>query len=209
MKKLKCKICRRAGVKLFLKGEKCLSPKCIMTKRAYPPGQKGKRRTASLSEYGKELREKQKLKNWYGLKEVQLKNYVKKILESKRKKEDTVYLLIKILESRLDNVIFRLGFAISRRQAQQLISHGYFLVNNKTINISSYLVKVGDVIALKPQKLKKKIFDNLLIRLKKQKIPSWLKLDIEKLEGKVVGAPSLEEAVPPVEISAVFEYYSR
>ena len=205
----KCKICRRLGVKLFLKGEKCLSPKCPMIKRNYPPGQKGKRRPTPLSEYGKALREKQKLKNWYNLEERQFKNYVKKILEKRGKVEDPSSLLIKTLESRLDNVVFRLGFANSRALAKQLVSHGHFLVNGRSINIPSYLVKNGDVISIKPQKIKKAIFQNLKNLLKKYKTPSWLALDVEKLEGKVIGEPTLQEAAPPAEISAIFEFYSR
>lgn len=209
MKDVKCKICRRLKVKLFLKGEKCLSPKCPMIKRAYPPGKRRKRKPTSLSEYGKELLERQKLKNWYNLKERQLKNYVKKILERRQKSEDASSLLIKSLEHRLDNVVFRLGFTISRIQAKQLVSHGYFLVNRKSIKASAFQVKKGDIISIKPQKIKKTIFQNLKNMLKKYNPPSWLELDIEKLEGKVVAEPRLEEAAPPVEISTIFEHYSR
>lgn len=209
MQNSKCKICRRLGVKLFLKGEKCLSPKCPMVKRPYPPGQKGKRRSSPLSEYGKELREKQKLKNWYNLEERQFKNYVKKVLNMKQKVEDPDRLLIKSLETRLDNVIFRLGLATSRPQAKQLVSHSFILVNGKTINVPSYQVKKGDIISIKPEKVKKGIFQNLQTVLKKHKTPSWLELDVNKLEGKVIGEPSLEEVAPPVEISAIFEFYSR
>ena len=209
MQNSKCKICRRLGVKLFLKGEKCLSPKCPMVRKPYPPGQKGKRRVRALSEYGKELREKQKLKNWYNLKERQFRKYVKEALEKRAKVEDASTLLIKSLESRLDNVIFRLGITPSRSQARQLISHGHFLVNGKIVNIPSYLVKKGDKIAIKESSGKKIIFQSLPVLLKKYKTPSWLELNVEKLEGKVTGKPSLEEAAPPVEISAVFEYYSR
>ena len=205
----KCKICRRLGVKLFLKGEKCLSPKCPMVKKAYPPGQKGKRRVKSLSEYGKELREKQKLKNWYNLKERQFRKYVKEALEKRRKMEDAGTVLIKTLESRLDNVVFRLGFASSRRLAKQLISHRHFLVNDKVINIPSYLVKKGDKIKIRPTSCKKTVFQNLSTLLKKYETPAWLELNIEKLEGKITGKPSLEEVAPPVEISSIFEYYSR
>jgi small subunit ribosomal protein S4 len=205
----KCKICRRLGIKLFLKGEKCLSPKCPMIKRAYPPGQKKKRRPTPPSEYGKALREKQKLKNWYNLKERQFKNYVKKILGRRGRVEDASNLLIKTLESRLDNIVFRLGLATSRPQAQQLVSYGHFLVNGKPINTPSYLVKKGDTILIKEQKAKKAIFQNLKNLLKKHKPPGWLELDIDKLGGKVIGEPNPEEVAPPVEISAIFEYYSR
>jgi len=185
-----------------------------MVKRPYPPGQKGKRRPTPPSEYGKELREKQKLKKWYNLEERQFKNYVKEVLEMRGRIGDTGSLLIKKLESRLDNIIFRLGFTPSRGQAKQLVSHGHFLINGKEVDIPSYLVKKGDIIALRPRKIKKngtsvEGVQNLKNLLKKNKAPAWLELDIEKLEGKVVGEPTLEEAAPPVEISAIFEYYSR
>ena len=209
MKDSKCRICRRFGTKLFLKGEKCLGVKCPMIKRPYPPGQKRKKGMRTLSEYGKELTEKQKLKNWYNLKEGQFRKYVKGALGKKRKVEDADTTLIKSLETRLDNVVFRLGFASSRVAARQLISHRHFLVNKKIINIPSYQVKKEDVIKIKPNSLKKNVFQNLSNSLKKYKTPSWLKLDPDKLEGKVVGEPSLEEAAPPVEISAIFEFYSR
>jgi len=205
----KCKICRRLGVKLFLRGERCLSPKCPMVKKPYSPGQKRKRRLSPLSEYGKELKEKQKLKNWYGLKEIQLKKYVKEILQKRGKVKDTGEELIKKLENRLDNVIFRLGFTQSRAQARQLVNHGYFLVNTKENNIPSYQVRKGDKINVRSQKLKKKIFQNLATSLKKYQTPPWLQLDKEKLEGKVIGTPTLEEAMPPAEISSIFEFYSR
>ena len=209
MKDSKCKICRRVGVKLFLKGEKCLSSKCPMVKKPYSPGQKRKRRTKALSEYGKELREKQKLKNWYNLTEKQFKKYVKGILGARGKVEDAEALLIRTLESRLDNVVFRLGFALSRASARQLISHRHFLVNGKPINVPSYLVKKGDKITLKPKSYNKSIFKNLSTLLKKHKTLSWLKLDPGKLEGEITGIPSIEEVSPPAEISSIFEFYSR
>lgn len=180
-----------------------------MTKRSYPPGQRGKRRISPLSEYGQELREKQKLKNFYNLEEGQLKNYVREILEKRKGIENPSSLLIKKLESRLDNVIFRLGFAQSRSQARQFVSHGYFLVNERKVNVPSYQVQKGDKITLSPQKIKKKIFQNLPQILKKQKPPSWLELNIEKLEGKVISEPSIEEIALPIEISSVFEFYAR
>jgi len=209
----KCKICRRLGVKLFLKGEKCLSPKCPMVKKPYPPGQKGKRRVRPLSEYGKELREKQKLKSWYNLAERQFRKYVKEVLTKRGKVEDAATLLIKTLESRLDNVVFRLGFAGSKSQAKQLVSHGHFLVNGKSIDTPSHQVKKGDIISIKPQKITPSYKlgggQNLQTTLKKYQPPSWLELNVSKLEGKVIAEPSLEEVAPPVEISSIFEYYSR
>jgi len=209
VKNAKCKICRRLGVKLFLRGERCLSPKCPMVKRPYPPGPKRKRRRGSFSEYGKELGEKQKLKNWYNLGEREFKNYVKKVLDKRGKVEDATSLLIENLEKRLDNVVLRLGFAKSRSQAKQLVSHSHFLVNGRAVDTPSFPCKKGDIISLKKQKAKKVIFQNLKNLLKKYKTPSWLELDSEKLEGKVIGKPSLEEVAPPVEISTIFEYYSR
>ena len=209
MKKAKCRICRRLGVKLFLRGERCLSPKCAMIKRPYPPGQKGKRRPSPPSEYKRELIEKQKLKHWYNLTERQLKKYVKEVLEKRGKVEDASVLLIQNLEKRLDNIVYRLGFAISREQARQMVSHKFFLVNGKPVNIPSYRLKVGDVISLKPQKLKKVIFKDLREKLKRHSVPSWLFLNPEKLEGKIIAEPKVEEIAPPIEVSSVFEFYSR
>ncbi len=209
MKKVVCKICRRAGEKLFLKGERCFSPKCSMIRRPYAPGQKSKKRRRPLSEYGKELKEKQKLKNWYNLKEKQFKNYVKVLLAKKGKMEEAPLLLIKTLESRMDNIVFRSGFVLSRRKARNLVSHSYFLVNGRTTNIPSRQLKKGDVVSLKPQKLKKNIIKEFKQLMKKQKVPSWLKLNKEKLEVKVIGEPTLEEVAPPVDILSIFEFYSR
>jgi len=197
------------GVKLFLKGDKCFSPKCPLVRKPYPPGQRKKRRTRGLSEYGKELKEKQKLRNWYNLREKQFQNYVRSVLNTRSKTEDTETLLIRLLESRLDNVIFRLGFATSRTQARQLISHGHFLINEKPINIPSYSVKKGDKVNLKPSSLNKAAFKSIQTKIKKIKPPSWLELNAENLEAKVTGLPSYEEASPPAEISSIFEFYSR
>lgn len=204
-----CKICRRSGAKLFLKGDRCFSQKCAMIKRPYVPGPKKKRRFSSVSEYAKELKEKQKLKNWYNLSEKQFSNYVKKILAKKGGVENASVLLIQNLESRLDNVVFRLGFALSRSQAKQLVSHGHFLVNGKPTDVPSYRLKKGDVVSIKPTKTKKSIFQNVKNLLKKTKVPVWLHLDVEKAEGKIINDPTLEESETPVEVSAIFEFYSR
>lgn len=209
MKNKKCKICRRMGTKLFLRGEKCFSPKCPMVRRPYPPGQKGKRRPSPPSEYAFLLKEKQKLKRWYNLDERQFKNYVKEALSKRRKVEDASSFLIQNLEKRLDNVVFRLGFAVSRDQARQLVSHGYFLVNGKPVNVPSFRLKVGDTVSLKPSKLKKNLFKDIKSKLKKEKVLSWLSLDTEKLEGKIIAQPKVEEISPPVEVSAIFEFYSK
>jgi small subunit ribosomal protein S4 len=205
----KCKICRRAGVKLFLKGERCFTPKCSMIRRPYPPGQKSKRKTPSLSEFGKELKEKQKLKNLYHLRERQFKNYVKKILGKRGKVEDASDLLIKVLESRLDNVVFRLGFANSKIKARQLVSHSFFLVNGKPVNTPSFRLKKGNIVSVKPSKIKKAVFKDIKNIIKKNKPLTWLEINADKLEGKIIGEPSLAETAPPVEIASIFEFYSR
>ncbi|MCK4781951.1 30S ribosomal protein S4 [Candidatus Parcubacteria bacterium] len=205
MVKPKCKICRRLGVVLF---EKC---KKVLAKKPYPPGQKGKKRPRGLSEYGRELQEKQKLRNLYNLSEKQFKNYVKEVLEKKGRITDTSDFLIKKLEMRFDNVIYRMGFASSRAQARQLVSHGHFLINNKPVNIPSYQLKKGDKITARQKFLKSKFLQSIFSALKKYQAPSWLKLNYsqEKIQGEVIGVPCLEETAPPAEISAIFEYYSR
>lgn len=168
-----------------------------------------KRRSGSASEYKKSLIEKQALKRLYGLSEKQFKRYVKDTLEKMQRVENVSDELIKILEKRLDNVVLRLGFAKSQAHARQLVSHAYFLVNGKSVNIPSFQVKYGDVIAIKENKKKKPMFKELTPILKKAQAPSWLNIDKEKLEGKIVGDPSLKEVNPPVEISLIFEFYSR
>lgn len=207
----KCKICRRLGIKLFLKGEKCLSPKCPMVRRPYPPGQKGKRRTGGLSEYGRELREKQKLRRWYNIREKQFKNYVMEVLtKNSPRKRNLEEELIRKLEKRLDNVIFRAGIAVSRGQARQMVSHGHFTVNGKSVDIPSFEVRKGDIIELKENSKNKKIFQESLQRLKDYEPPSWISVDKKNLAIEIKGEPSLEEAAPPVEsISKIFEFYSK
>jgi len=180
-----------------------------MTRKPYPPGAKKKRKGRSLSEYGKELKEKQKLRNWYGLEEKQFKKYVKEVLEKRGGTEDAGALLIKKLESRLDNVVFKLGFSSSRSHAKQSVSHGHFLVNSRKVDIPSYSLKKGDVVALSQKSQKKASYQNLPNILKKYAPPSWLQLDAEKMEGKIIGEPSLAEVSPPAEISVIFEFYSR
>lgn len=204
-----CKTCRRLGQKLFLKGDRCFSQKCAMVKRAYAPGPQRKRRGGSQSEYKKSLTEKQTLKKWYGLSEKQFKRYVEETLERMGRVDDVSAELIRKLEKRLDNVIFRLGYAKSRAQARQLVSHGYFLINGKPVNIPSYEVKKDDAIAIKDHKKAKGIFRELQNELKRKEIPAWLSLNKEKLEAKTIGEPNLDEVKPPAEISQIFEFYSR
>lgn len=164
---------------------------------------------SALSEYGKELKEKQKLKNWYNLGETQLRKYVKEILSRGGKIKDASSVLIQKLESRFDNVVFRLGLANSRVGARQSVSHGHFLINGRPVNIPSYQLKKGDKITVNSVSQKNKHFSNLVPLLKKHQTPSWLKMNIEKIEGEVVGLPTVEEAAPPAELSTIFEYYSR
>ncbi|MCP6719000.1 MAG: 30S ribosomal protein S4 [Patescibacteria group bacterium] len=209
MRGAKEKIERRLGERLFLKGERSLSPKAAIIKRPYPPGQRGKRRRRPPSEYAKELREKQKLRYTYNIKEKQFRNYVKGILAKRGKAEDASSLLIKALESRLDNVVFRLGFTLSRSKSRQLVSHSYFLVNGRAMNFPAHQLKKGDIVSLKPEKTKKNIVVEFKSLMKKYKAPSWIELNTEKLEGKIVGVPTLEEVALPIEISAIFEFYSR
>jgi len=204
-----CKTCRRLGQKLFLKGDRCFSAKCAMIKRAYAPGIQKKKRGGAPSEYKKSLEEKQTLKKWYGLSERQFKRYVQESLSKMGKVDDVSAELIRRLEKRLDNAIFRLGFAKSRAQARQLVSHGYFLINDKPVNIASYQVKKDDIISIKENKKQKGGFKELVSTIKKQEIPVWLNLNKEKLEAKTTGEPNLEEVKPPAEISLIFEFYSR
>ncbi len=205
----KCKICRRLGIKLFLKGERCFGQKCEIVKRNYPPGLRSKKRNKKISGYGRELAEKQKLRNWYNVSERQFKKYVKSILDMKEKSEDAGDLLIKKLESRLDSIIFRLGFAKSRFESRQMISHGHFIVNKKSVNIASFKVKKGDEIEVKEKSKKTKKFQEIKPLLKNYTPPSWLSLDLEKMKGKVLDFPSEEDANIPVETSVIFEFYSK
>lgn len=209
MENNKCKICRRQGTKLFLKGERCFSPKCSVIKRPYPPGIKSKKgRRGGSSEYGKELKEKQKMKNWYNLRERQFKKYVKEVLEKRGKVENASSLLVKRLVSRLDNVVFCLGFASSRAKARQLVNHGHFLVNDKKVDIPSYSVKKGDRIRLSDSSKKKPGFENIANVLKKRNFPSWIEFDQQKLEAKIIAGPT-EDSEIPAEVSTIFEFYSR
>lgn len=205
----KCKICRRAQAKLFLKGARCYGQKCAMVRRPMAPGKKGKRRARTLSEFGRELREKQRMKAWYNLREQQFKNYVKAILSKKKGNQDLSLALVNVLESRLDNVVFRLGFAPSRLAARQLVSHKNFLVNGRPVNLPARQIKKGDVVGVAPRKIGKTYFSQLQASLKTCKPPAWLELDAAKMQGKRVGDITMEEANPPAEIGSVFEFYAR
>lgn len=168
-----------------------------------------KKRRGSVSEYKKSLVEKQTLKKLYGLTERQFKRYVKETLEKMNRVENVSDELIKVLEKRLDNVVFRMGFAKSRAHARQMVNHAYFLVNGKAVNIPSFQVKKEDVIVIKEHKKKKQVFEDLQNKLKKMEAPVWLNVNKETFECRVMGDPSLAEVNPPVQIPLVFEFYSR
>ncbi len=167
-----------------------------------------KRRRGSLTEYGRMLREKQELKEIYGLRERQFKKYIREVL-NRRGKEDIANLLAQRLERRLDNVVFRLGFALTRSQARQFVSHGHFLVNSRKVTVPSYQLELEDEITIRPGSANKAIFKGLLERLKKHQVPAWLDLDKEKLKARVIGQPTLNQANLAVQIPLIFEFYSR
>lgn len=200
----KCKQCRREGKKLFLKGERCYSVKCAVTRRAYAPGQHGQDRRMRVSEYCMQLREKQKLKRIYGILEKQFRKYYE---DAAGMKGDTGNILIATLEKRLDNVIYRTGMGSSRSQARQLVNHGHFLVNGKRVDIPSYMIKEGDVISVKKDSLN--YFKNLRENLKGVQVPSWINFDAKKLEAKINALPNEKEAELDVNIHQVVEYYSK
>ena len=200
-----CRICRREGQKLFLKGSRCYSDKCSITRRNYAPGQNGLKKS-KISEYGTQLREKQKTKAFYGVGEKQFRRYFDMASNSKGK---TGEVLLQILESRLDNVVYRLGFASSRAQARMLVTHGAFEVNGHKVDIPSYLVKAGDVIAVR--EIRK---DNGAIKIaveenESRPVPAWLEKDQEKLSGKVVTLATREDIDLPVEEHLIVELYSK
>ena len=200
-----CRICRREGQKLFLKGSRWYSDKCSITRRNYAPGQNGQKKS-KISEYGTQLREKQKTKAFYGVGEKQFRRYFDMASNSKGK---TGEVLLQILESRLDNVVYRLGFASSRAQARMLVTHGAFEVNGHKVDIPSYLVKAGDVIAVR--EIRK---DNGAIKIAVEEngsrpVPAWLEKDQEKLSGKVVTLATREDIDLPVEEHLIVELYSK
>ena len=200
-----CRICRREGQKLFLKGSRCYTDKCSIARRNYAPGQNGQKRK-KLSEYGTQLREKQKTKSFYGVGEKQFRKYFDMAAASRGK---TGEVLLQILETRLDNVVYRLGYGASRAQARMLITHGAFEVNGQKVDIPSYLVKAGDVISVR--EIRK---DNEFIKLNVEEnsarpVPEWLQKDAQNLNGKVVRLPAREDVDIPVEEHLIVELYSK
>lgn len=202
-----CKLCRREGEKLFLKADRCLSDKCSFNRRSYAPGQHGQGQARrKLSEYGLQLREKQKLRRIYGLLEAQFRRYFE---IAERKKGITGENLLQLLETRLDNVVYRLKLAGSRREARQLVRHGFFRVNDRKVNIPSYQVKPGDVITLKENATNSVLIKGILEANNGQNIPEWLELDTNSWTARVNSIPSREQIDVPVQEHLIVELYSR
>lgn len=199
----KCRLCRREGGKLFLKGDKCYSGKCPFEKRPMAPGQHGILRK-KVSEYGQQLREKQKVKRIYGVQEGQFRAYYEK---ADRMKGITGENMLSLLERRLDNVIFRMGIGNSRSQARQLVNHGHFTVNGRVVNIPSYIVKAGDVIGVKESKTSNKYFE--AVKATKVNCPKWVEFNPEKLEGKVIALPTREDIDSQIAEHMIVELYSK
>jgi small subunit ribosomal protein S4 len=200
-----CRLCRREGTKLFLKGDRCFSPKCAVDRRNYPPGQHGQGRTR-FSDYGVQLREKQKVKRMYGLLEKQFASTMKRAARMKGRAGENLLIL---LERRLDNVVFRLGFATSRAEARQLIKHGHFLLNGRKATIPSMNVRAGSVISVKEKSQKVVRIAGALEALETRSIPEWLEIDKEAFAGKVRQDPSREDITMPIQEQLIVELYSR
>ena len=200
-----CRVCRREGQKLFLKGSRCYTDKCSIARRNYAPGQHGQRRK-KMSEYGTQLREKQKTKAFYGVQEKQFRKYFEMASVTKGVTGER---LLQILESRLDNVVYRLGFGVSRAQARQLVNHGHFEVNGKKVDIPSYLVKAGDVVSVREIRKDNKTIKENVENNSSRPIPAWLEKDNEKLSGKVIRLASREDIDIPVKEHLIVELYSK
>lgn len=194
-----CRMCRREGAKLFLKGDRCYSRKCAFERRSYAPGQHGQVVKRKVKEYGVQLREKQKMRRIYGVRERQFRIY---LMEAMRRRGVTGETLLQLLELRLDNVIYRLGFAVSRAQAREMVSHGHYLVKGRKVNTPSYQVKPDNIIELKDA-------DRELPPNTTAKIPVWLEFDAEKKQGKVLHVPIREEIDTQVDETLIVEFYSR
>jgi small subunit ribosomal protein S4 len=200
-----CRLCRREGEKLYLKGERCTTNKCAISRRSYAPGQHGQGRK-KLSEYGLQLREKQKARRYYGVLESQFRKYFNMAV---KKEGITGENLLQILELRLDNVVYRMGLGVSRKEARQLVRHGHFAVNGRKVNIPSYLVKVGDVISVREKsRSSSKIKDNAELAASKP-ATQWIEYDADNLTGKVVALPSREDIDLPIKESLIVELYSK
>jgi len=200
-----CKLCRREGMKLFLKGDRCFTVKCAVEKRNYPPGEHGQRRSKP-SEYGLQLREKQKMKRIYGVLEAQFRTYFEM---AARQKGVTGENLVRLLEQRLDNIVHRLGFAASRAQARVLVRHGHFRVNGRRVTIPSVLLKAGDVVEVQPKSRELTEIAGAIEGAKKRRVPAWLEMDAGNFKATVRTLPSKEEMAIPVQEQLVVALYSK
>ncbi len=201
-----CRMCRREGMKLFLKGDRCYTGKCAIDRRQYAPGQHGQSRGKKPTEYAIQLREKQKARRIYGVMEGQFHRY---FVEAARQKGMTGDNLLRLLERRLDNVVYRLGFAASRPEARQLVRHGHFTVNGKRVDIPSYLVRVGEVIAVKEASRTSPRLKEILTGLGTRGVPGWLSLDANAVSGAIIALPSREDIQLPIQDHLIVEKYSR
>ena len=201
-----CRLCRREGMKLFLKGERCYTEKCAIEKRNVPPGQHGRSRKAKMVGYGVQLREKQKVKRTYGVLENQFRRYFE---AADRQKGITGELLLQMLERRLDNVVYRLGFATSRPQARQLVRHGHFTVNGKKVDIPSYPVRAGDTVAVRDKSGQNPTIQHAVEEVKGRGIPEWLLIETTGLAGKVSQLPTRAQINLPVQEQLIVELYSK
>ena len=200
-----CRLCRREGIKLYLKGSRCETEKCAIEKRAYPPGQHGQERS-KFSEYGVQLREKQKVKRIYGVLEKPFRNY---FFAADKKKGVTGENLLQNLELRFDNVIYRMGLAPSRNAARQLVRHKHFTVNGKKMDVPSYILRQGDIITPNPSKSKKKPVNDAIANIKNKTLPEWLAFDTDSKQGIIQGMPTREDVKLPIEEQLIVELYSR
>lgn len=201
-----CRLCRREKQKLFLKGTKCFTEKCPVERRGYPPGQHGQSRRSKVSEYGVQLREKQKIRRMYGLQETQFRNYFEKAL---RQTGRTGEILVKMLERRLDNTLYRLGLAPSRKTARQLVTHGHILVNNRPVDIPSYLLKAGDTIMVRERSRKLDVFHASMKRMKDNAMLPWLSLDKAAMTGTFLNIPERADIPLNADEQLIVELYSK
>ena len=201
-----CRLCRREGMKRFLKGERCYGEKCAIEKRNFPPGQHGKRRAAKMVGYGVQLREKQRVKRIYGVLEDQFRLYFE---AAERQRGITGTVLLQLLERRLDNVVYRLGFSTSRAQGRELVRHGHFVVNGRKVDIPSYLVRAGDTVGVRAASQKSSTIQHGLEEVKGRGVPEWLQVDAEKMAGRVVSLPTREQINLPVQEQLIVELYSK
>jgi small subunit ribosomal protein S4 len=202
----RCRLCRREGAKLFLKGTRCFTDKCAFERRGYAPGEHGKSRRVKETNYGLQLREKQKARRIYGVLERQFRHYFKKASEAKGV---TGEVLLQMLERRLDNVVYRFGFALSHHAARQLVRHGHFTVNGRKVDIPSYQLKAGDEVAVRDRSKKLAAVLTSVEQRKGQWVPEWLNIDTEKLTGRVLNIPTRQSIMVPINEQLIVELYSK